>query len=141
MSDLLKTPFGTHGKVHQITPESAGRLYVGFSLCRLRTGETVAEATGDREIILVMVEGKASFNAAGKDWGVLGECMDDFPRITYLEETYYHRLNPTTRHTGTRYITSTSRPAPCASGALLPRQRSNIYFEQSTRMRPQPGPR
>jgi hypothetical protein len=24
MPDLLKKPFGSHGKVHQITPESAG---------------------------------------------------------------------------------------------------------------------
>lgn len=80
MSDLLKTPFGTHGKAHQITPESAGRRYVGFSLSRLRAGETVAEATGDREVILVMVEGKASFNAAGQDWGVLGERLSVFEK-------------------------------------------------------------
>ena len=32
MSDLLKKPFGTHGKVHEITPQSAGWRYVGFSL-------------------------------------------------------------------------------------------------------------
>ena len=59
MADLLRKPFGTHGKVHQITPESAGWRYVGFALYRLRAGETAAEATGDREVILVMVEGKA----------------------------------------------------------------------------------
>ncbi|MDB4170388.1 5-deoxy-glucuronate isomerase, partial [Planktomarina sp.] len=27
MSDLLKKPFGTHGKVHEITPQSAGWRY------------------------------------------------------------------------------------------------------------------
>ena len=59
MSDLLKKPFGTHGKVHEITPHSAGWRYVGFSLYHLRAGERAAELTGDREVILVMVEGKA----------------------------------------------------------------------------------
>ena len=48
MSDLLKKPFGTHGKVHEITPQSAGWRYVGFSLYHLRAGEHAAELTGDR---------------------------------------------------------------------------------------------
>ena len=59
-SPLLRKPFGTHGKVHEITPASAGWRYVGFSLYRLRAGETAAEATGGNEVILVMVEGKAA---------------------------------------------------------------------------------
>lgn len=80
MTDLLRKPFGTHGKVHEITPASAGWRYVGFSLYRLRAGETAAEATGDREVILVMVEGKAAFDAAGTGWGVLGDRMDVFER-------------------------------------------------------------
>ncbi len=88
MPDLLKKPFGTHGKVHQITPESAGWRYVGFSLYRLRAGETVSEATGATEVILVMVEGKAQVTGAGKDWGELGERMDVFektpPHCLYL---------------------------------------------------------
>ncbi|NNL74214.1 MAG: 5-deoxy-glucuronate isomerase, partial [Silicimonas sp.] len=29
MPELLKKPFGTRGKVHAITPESAGWQYVG----------------------------------------------------------------------------------------------------------------
>ena len=88
MSQLLRKPFGTHGKVHEITPASAGWRYVGFSLYRLRAGETAAEATGGSEVILVMVEGKAAFTAAGQDWGVLGERMDVFektpPHCLYL---------------------------------------------------------
>ena len=88
MPQLLRRPFGAHGKVHEITPASAGWRYVGFSLYRLRAGETVAEATGDSEVILVMVEGKAAFTAAGQDWGVLGERMDVFektpPHCLYL---------------------------------------------------------
>ncbi|NSY40423.1 5-deoxy-glucuronate isomerase [Leisingera sp. ANG59] len=80
MSNLLKRPFGSHGKVHQITPESAGWRYVGFDLWRLRAGETVGEATGNREVILVMVEGKATMQAAGKDWGELGDRMNVFEK-------------------------------------------------------------
>ena len=73
MPDLLKKPFGTHGKVHEIAPVSAGWRYVGFSLHRLRAGDAAAEVTGDCEVILVMVEGKARITGAGQDWGILGD--------------------------------------------------------------------
>jgi len=88
MTNLLKKPFGNRGKVHQITPESAGWRYVGFSLYRLNAGDTAAEATDDREVILVMVEGKARIHGMGQDWGVLGERMNVFektpPHCLYL---------------------------------------------------------
>ena len=88
MAELLCKPFGRHGKVHDITPESARWRYVGFSLYRLRAGGRAAEATGEREVILVMVEGKAALRAAGQDWGVLGDRMDVFektpPQCLYL---------------------------------------------------------
>lgn len=80
MSPLLRRPFGTHGKVHDITPQAAGWRHVGFSLFRLRPGEVAAEATGANEVILVMVEGKARVKAAGRDWGVLGARMDVFEK-------------------------------------------------------------
>jgi len=78
--ELLRKPEGVRGKVHDITPASAGWGYVGFGLYRLAAGDRVAEATGDREVILVMVEGKAQVTAAGMDWGVLGDRMDVFER-------------------------------------------------------------
>ncbi len=80
MSPLLRKPFGTHGKVHEITALSAGWRYVGFSLYRFREGERVAEATGPNEAILVVIEGKATILAAGQDWGTLGERMDVFEK-------------------------------------------------------------
>ena len=80
MSQLLRRPFGAHGKVHEITPASAGWRYVGFSLYRLRPGETATEATCATEVILVMVEGKAALTAAGQDWGGLGDRMDVFEK-------------------------------------------------------------
>lgn len=80
MPDLQHKPFGSHGKVHEITPQSAGWRYVGFSLYRLRKGEQAAEMCGDQEVILVMVEGKARIRAVGKDWGELGERMSVFEK-------------------------------------------------------------
>ncbi|AYD04644.1 5-deoxy-glucuronate isomerase [Neorhizobium sp. NCHU2750] len=88
MSHLLHRPFGTHGKVHEITPALAGWRHVGFSLYRLRAGETASEATGEREVILVMIEGKAAIEGVGRYWGVLGERMSVFekspPHCLYL---------------------------------------------------------
>ncbi len=85
---LLRRPFGAHGEVHRITPENAGWRYVGFSLHRLRAGDRVEDATGDREVILVMVEGKARLTGAGRNWGELGARMNVFektpPHCLYL---------------------------------------------------------
>lgn len=88
MPTLLQKPFGAHGKVHEVTPASAGWRHVGFSLYRLRAGESAAEATGGNEVILVMVEGKARLSGAGRDWGSFGERMSVFektpPHCLYL---------------------------------------------------------
>ncbi len=86
MGDLLRKPAGTNGKVHDITPENAGWDYVGFGLYHLNAGERASELTGDREIILVIVEGKASITGAGQDWGVLGD------RVNVFEKTPPHCL-------------------------------------------------
>ncbi len=80
MTQLLRKPVGQSGKVHAISAQDAGWSYVGFSLYRLAPGETAAETTGDREVILVLVEGKAALQAAGRDFGELGERMDVFEK-------------------------------------------------------------
>ena len=77
---LLRKPTGTAGHVHAITPETAGWHYVGFDLHRLDVGENVSADTGDREAILVLVEGKAEISAAGEAFGELGDRMDVFER-------------------------------------------------------------
>ena len=82
MTNLLRKPFGTHGKVHDITPANAGWRYVGFGLYRLRAGDSVDEFTGSSEAMLVMVEGKANIMGAGTDWGTLGERMNVFERTS-----------------------------------------------------------
>lgn len=86
MTDLLRKPSGTNGKIHEITVESAKGPqspdwgYVGFTCYRLAAGETAAELTGDREAILVMVEGKALVRCGGKDFGEIGERMSVWER-------------------------------------------------------------
>jgi 5-deoxy-glucuronate isomerase len=80
MPDLLRKPTATSGKVHDITADSAGWGYVGFGLYHLAPGDEVSEATGDREVILVVVEGKAEVSAAGNDYGELGDRMDVFEK-------------------------------------------------------------
>ena len=94
MHDLLIRPSGLTGKVHDITVESARTSksprwsHVGFGLYRLKKGETAAEPTLDREVIIVMVEGKARISGAGREWGTLGERMSVFektaPHCLYL---------------------------------------------------------
>jgi 5-deoxy-glucuronate isomerase len=73
MTTLLRKPRGTAGKVHDLTPETAGWSYVGFGLYRLAPGEAAQEATGGREVILVLIEGRAGIEAARRDFGELGE--------------------------------------------------------------------
>ncbi len=79
-ANLLRKPMGTTGKVHDITPESANWGYVGFGLYHLKPGDKVAEATGDREVILVIVEGKAMLTAADVDFGEMGDRLNVFDR-------------------------------------------------------------
>lgn len=78
--NLLRKPQGASGRVHAITPEDAGWGYVGFELWRLAPGEVAAGETGGREVMLVMVEGKARVTGGGQDWGALGDRMDVFER-------------------------------------------------------------
>ncbi|QPH54128.1 5-deoxy-glucuronate isomerase [Pontivivens ytuae] len=77
---LLVKPNGVSGKVHDVTPESAGWGYVGFGLYRLGAGDRAAEATGEREVILVVVEGRAEIHVGGERFGEMGERMSVFEK-------------------------------------------------------------
>jgi len=80
MADLLRKPNGATGKVHDISPDDAGWSYVGFTLYRLQPGDRASEHTGSEEVILVLVEGKAAIQAAGQDFGVMGDRMNVFEK-------------------------------------------------------------
>lgn len=90
MTTLLRKPKGRRGRVHQITPADAGWSYAGFDLYRLDAGDVAQDATGGREVILVLVEGKAAIAGGGHDFGVLGDRMNVFertaPHCVYLPE-------------------------------------------------------
>gem|GEM_PF-4487 len=77
-ASLLIRPDGFRGKVHDVTPASAGWGYVGFALHRLEAGDRVSEPTGDREAMLVLVEGRAEIAAGDMDFGEIGGRMDVF---------------------------------------------------------------
>jgi 5-deoxy-glucuronate isomerase len=78
MPKLKVTPAGSAGRVHHVTPESAGWTYVGFDLHRLQPGQSAGERTGDREVCLVLVAGRGRVSAGGQGFGVIGERMSPF---------------------------------------------------------------
>jgi len=81
--NLLAKPTAASGRVHHVTPASAGWTYVGFDLHRLDAGDTIAAATGEREICLVFISGKATVTAGGRDFGELGQRMSPFDGKPY----------------------------------------------------------
>jgi 5-deoxy-glucuronate isomerase len=78
MPNLRARPQGGHGRVHHVTPESAGWTYVGFDLWRLAPGGIAAGGLPDREACLVIVAGRARITADGRDLGELGGRMSPF---------------------------------------------------------------
>ncbi len=84
MPDLLRKPATDAAKLHDITPESAGWGYVGFGAYQLAPGGTAAESTGETEVILVLVEGRARITADGTDFGERGD------RLSVFEKTPPH---------------------------------------------------
>ena len=86
MTHLLRKPNGQTGRVHNITkdnaktPDSPDWAYVGFDLWRLAPGETAEGATGDLEVILVLVEGKAEITGGGESFGEMGDRLSVFDR-------------------------------------------------------------
>src|SRR5919107_6160863 len=74
MSKLLVKPStpDSDGRIHAITPESAGWTYLGFEVYRLENGQSLKQATGGREACIVLLSGKARVSAAGQDFGVIG---------------------------------------------------------------------
>ena len=77
-SPLLRRPTAKTGRIHDVSPASAGWNHVGFGLSRLAAGEMAAGDTEERELCLVLVSGKGRFSVNGKDLGELGERMSPF---------------------------------------------------------------
>src|SRR4028119_1213381 len=74
MSNLLVKPSkpDSSGRIHAVTPASAGWTYVGFEVYQLRAGQSLERTTGDREACIVILSGKAPAAASGRDFGAGG---------------------------------------------------------------------
>jgi 5-deoxy-glucuronate isomerase len=78
MSELRIKPSATYGRIHHVTPQDAGWTYVGFDVHRLRPGESVSGEGDDREVCLVLIEGRAEVRAGGEDFGAIGGRLSPF---------------------------------------------------------------
>ena len=88
-SPLLRHPDkpDAEHRVHHVTPQNAGWTYVGFEVFDLVAGQTLARETGDQEICLVILSGKAKISGGGTDFGLLGErssVFDGLPWSVYV---------------------------------------------------------
>lgn len=74
MSKLLVKPRSpdAEGRIHEVTPESAGWGHVGFAVHKLAGGQSLSRETGEREHCLVLLSGKVTATAGGEDFGTIG---------------------------------------------------------------------
>lgn len=83
MSKLIvpsKDQADERGNVLTITPETAGWTYVGFEVFKLSAGESLREQTGDREICLVLLSGRANVATAELKLTEIGRRMSVFEK-------------------------------------------------------------
>jgi 5-deoxy-glucuronate isomerase len=69
---------GSDYNVLVITPESASWTYVGFEVYKLQEGQTVRHDTGDQEVCLVLLSGKANVATAKMRFEQIGDRMNVF---------------------------------------------------------------
>jgi 5-deoxy-glucuronate isomerase len=68
------------GQTQVITPQSAGWKYVGFEVFELSAGQSLKQNTGDREVCLVLVGGRASIKTQTLELEDIGDRMSPFER-------------------------------------------------------------
>jgi 5-deoxy-glucuronate isomerase len=71
------------GRVHAVTPESAGWTYVGFEVYDLAGGKRVSRDTGEREMCLVVLSGRVRVSANGRDFGTIGKRRSVFEGLPW----------------------------------------------------------
>ena len=78
---------GPDGRVLSVTPALAHWSYVGFDVYRLRNGATVKCDTSGREVLAVMLSGRADFAFGGERWHDVGSrasVFDSPPDSVYV---------------------------------------------------------
>jgi len=71
MSKLLIKP-AAQSQVHQVTPQSAGWSYVGFSVHDLAQGQTLECQQQGRELCIVILTGTANITVGEQTWLKVG---------------------------------------------------------------------
>lgn len=88
------------GQVQAISPETAGWRYLGFQVYELKAGQSLAQDTGDCEVCLVLVAGKASVNTHELTLDNIGERMSPLERkkpfAVYVPNDDYFEVTATT---------------------------------------------
>lgn len=69
------------GKILDITPENAGWEYVGFQVYKLEEGDSLEKQTGEQEVCLVLLSGKANVSTTNEEFLDIGERMSVFEEI------------------------------------------------------------
>lgn len=88
MSELLIKPKNTpdqDGNIIKVSPEDAGWKYVGFEVYQLKAGQSFEKETGDLEVAVVLLSGRADASTNSKTWDNIGKRMsvfDDSPAYT-----------------------------------------------------------
>ncbi len=75
------------GTILRVTPASVGWEFVGFEVLRLADGVAAERSCGDREVCVVVIEGKASVLSEHGDWDGLGRRINPWsglPDAVYL---------------------------------------------------------
>ncbi|MCU6790806.1 5-deoxy-glucuronate isomerase [Paenibacillus sp. WQ 127069] len=83
MSKLIVKPEqapNAEGTVLTVTPQSAGWEYVGFEVLKLSEGQVVKRETGDQEVCLVLLSGKADVATHNEAWEGIGQRMSVFEK-------------------------------------------------------------
>ncbi|BBH23766.1 5-deoxy-glucuronate isomerase [Paenibacillus baekrokdamisoli] len=83
-SQLIVAPAAVpddEGSLLSITPESAGWSHVGFQVIQLAEGQTFHRETGELEVCLVLLSGKANVRTEKQEWLEIGQRMNVFEGI------------------------------------------------------------
>ena len=102
MVSLLVRPTapGEKGNVINVTPASAGWEYVGFRVHKLAKGERLESDTGNQEVCLVLLTGRANVASGEHSFEDIGERMDIFEQIppyaVYLPNDVSYQVEATT---------------------------------------------